>query len=158
MSLDIELYRLSGATIGEKMRAFSPLSSAEPYLLKFGNNITISTEVRFITHDNSVIKLFDKATDTFGYIEIGDNCFIGAGSIILPGVKLGPNTIVGAGSVVTKSYIEGNIVIGGNPAKKICDVSTYKNKVENNTLNTRGLTYDQKKEYLLNNSNLFLKK
>jgi acetyltransferase-like isoleucine patch superfamily enzyme len=52
-------------------------------------------------------------------IEIGRYCWIGMGSIILPGVSLGDFTIVGAGSIVTKSYPDGYCVIGGNPAKKI---------------------------------------
>ncbi|MBA4283878.1 MAG: acyltransferase [Candidatus Puniceispirillum sp.] len=52
-------------------------------------------------------------------VTIGDNCWIGMNSVILPGVELGNNTIVGAGSIVTKSFKEGNIVIGGNPAKII---------------------------------------
>ncbi len=50
---------------------------------------------------------------------IGNSCWIGMNSIILPGVHLGDMTIVGAGSVVTKSFPEGNIVIAGNPAKII---------------------------------------
>ncbi|HCZ3018802.1 TPA: type 8 capsular polysaccharide synthesis protein Cap8J, partial [Staphylococcus aureus] len=45
--------------------------------------------------------------------------WIGMNSVILPGVELGEHTIVGAGSVVTKSFPEGNVVIGGNPAKVI---------------------------------------
>jgi len=52
-------------------------------------------------------------------IVIGQNCWIGMNSIILPGVKLGKNTIVGAGSVVTKSFRQKNIIIVGNPAKII---------------------------------------
>ena len=40
-------------------------------------------------------------------------------SIILPGVILGDNTVVAAGAVVTKSFPQGYIVIGGNPAKII---------------------------------------
>ncbi len=50
---------------------------------------------------------------------IGDNCWIGMNSVILPGVVLGNNTIVGAGSVVTKKFEEGNIILAGNPAKII---------------------------------------
>lgn len=52
-------------------------------------------------------------------VVIGNNCWLGMNSVLLPGVKLGDHTIVGAGSVVTKSFEEGNCVIAGNPAKII---------------------------------------
>lgn len=51
-------------------------------------------------------------------ISIGDNCWIGGGAIINPGVTLGNNVVVASGSVVTKSFGD-NVVIGGNPAKII---------------------------------------
>ncbi len=55
-------------------------------------------------------------------IRIGKNCWLGAGSVILPGVTLGDHTVVGSNSVVTKSFPEGNIVIAGAPAIKIKDL------------------------------------
>ena len=56
-------------------------------------------------------------------VGIGEKCWIGMNSVILPGVELGPHTIVGAGSVVTKSFVDGHCVIAGNPAKVIRHLS-----------------------------------
>lgn len=56
-------------------------------------------------------------------VSIGEKCWIGMNSVILPGVELGPHTIVGAGSVVTKSFVDGHYVIAGNPAKVIRHLS-----------------------------------
>lgn len=64
------------------------------------------------THD---IADFDKAPPTPG-IRIGRQCWIGFGSVILPGVTLGDRTIVGANSVVRASFPEGRVVIAGMPA------------------------------------------
>jgi acetyltransferase-like isoleucine patch superfamily enzyme len=49
-------------------------------------------------------------------VKIGDKCFIGCNTVIMPGVRLGANCIVGANSVVTKSFDEGSIMAGA-PAK-----------------------------------------
>lgn len=46
---------------------------------------------------------------------IGDQCFIGANSIVMPGVRIGNQCIVGAGSVVTKD-VPDNCIVAGNPA------------------------------------------
>jgi len=149
IKLNINYYKSLGVEIGSNMRPFSPLISSEPYLLSFGDNVTVSTNVSFITHDNSVIKIIPDCTDIFGKIKVGDNCFIGSGSIILPGVELGKGVIVGAGSVVTKSFKEGHVIIAGNPAKIICSTQDYKQKIQSYALNTKGLSYIEKKKLLL---------
>lgn len=51
-------------------------------------------------------------------IRIGNHCWLGANSIILPGVTLGDNVIVGAGAVVTKSF-PCNVTIAGVPARVV---------------------------------------
>jgi maltose O-acetyltransferase len=51
-------------------------------------------------------------------VTIGDNCWIGGGAIINPGVSIGNNVVVASGAVVTKSFGD-NVLIGGCPAKVI---------------------------------------
>ena len=95
------------------------ICTPEPHLVSIGNNVTIADSVLFLTHDNSIMKVDANCYNLFGYITIGDNCFIGQRSIIMYGVTLADNVIVAAGSVVTKSFNEERIIIGGNPARKI---------------------------------------
>lgn len=52
-------------------------------------------------------------------INIGRYCWLGMGSVVLPGVTLGDFTIVGANAVVTRSFPEGHCVIAGNPARVV---------------------------------------
>ena len=54
-------------------------------------------------------------------VTIGNNVWIGAGVVILPGVTIGDNTVIGAGSVVTKS-IPANVLAVGNPCRVIRDI------------------------------------
>lgn len=81
-----------------------------------GKNFLFAPGVKLISSnhgfsDKSVVEKADP-------IRIGDNVWLGAGVIILPGVSLGDNVIVGAGSVVTKSFSD-NLIIAGNPARVI---------------------------------------
>lgn len=60
-------------------------------------------------------------------IRIGRDSLISSNCVILAGVELGPHTVVAAGAVVTKSFLEGNQLIGGNPAVVIKKLEAYKN-------------------------------
>lgn len=60
-------------------------------------------------------------------IEIGDNVFIGAGSIVLPNVSIGENSIIDTGSIVTKD-VPFNVVCVGNPATIITSVEEFVGK------------------------------
>jgi len=82
--------------------------------VKFGQQVWIGPHACFITHDHNKE---DLAThDEHQPITIGENCWIGANAVVLPGVTLGERTIVGAGSIVTKSFKDGHCIIAGNPA------------------------------------------
>ena len=54
-------------------------------------------------------------------VHIGRNCWIGAGAIILPGVRIGDNSVIGAGSVVTRD-IPANVVAVGNPCRVLREI------------------------------------
>ena len=57
-------------------------------------------------------------------VHIGQNCWIGAGVIIVPGITIGDNVVIGAGSVVTKD-IPSNVVAVGNPCRILREVNQY---------------------------------
>jgi maltose O-acetyltransferase len=92
------------------------------YLITIGDNCTICPNVRLIAHDASTKNHLGYTK--FGKITIGENCFIGDSTIVLPNVSIGSNSIVGAGSVVTKSVPPGTVV-AGNPARRVCGVEEY---------------------------------
>lgn len=165
----VQYYRKVGMTIGEDTHIFSRLISSEPFLISIGKNVTISTGVSLLTHDASVGAIVGRNvySDIVGPITIGNNCFIGANSIILPGVRIPDNSIVAAGSVVTKTVVNDlndntiqneGIIIGGNPAVYICRTNDFLRKREKNFLKLHGLSLDKRKKYIMNNKDKWVKK
>ncbi len=57
-------------------------------------------------------------------VRIGNNCWLGAGVIVMPGVTIGENTVIGAGSIVTKD-IPANVVAVGNPCRILREVGEH---------------------------------
>lgn len=110
-------FRKQGIEVGQNCHLYSDITTSESYLIHIGNNVTVSNSVQFLTHDNSICKVLPNFTDLFGRIMIGDNCFIGSHTIILPGVNLTDNIIVAAGSVVTKSFYDDKVIIGGGTSQ-----------------------------------------
>lgn len=87
--------------------------------VKIGDNCLIGPQVGIYAATHPL----DRAERISGLeygkpITIGDDCWIGGGAIINPGVTLGDNVVVGSGSVVVNSF-PSNVVIAGNPAKII---------------------------------------
>ena len=94
------------------------LDRVHPKGIHIGRNTLIASMTTILSHEH--VKR-DKSNprnpwvcDTF----IGNNCFIGIGVLVLPGVKIGDEVIIGAGSVVTKDVPSNSIAVG-NPAKVI---------------------------------------
>jgi acetyltransferase-like isoleucine patch superfamily enzyme len=105
---------------------------SDPKLIKIHNNVIITSNVTFVTHDVFDLGINymypDKKVPTLMKpIEIMDNVFIGCNSTILGGVTISNNVVVAAGSVVTKD-VPPNSVVAGNPAKVIESFDDYINK------------------------------
>ena len=101
------------------------LDPSHCWLISIGDNVTMAPRVHILCHDAST-KQFLGYTK-IGRVNIGDNVFIGAESVVLPGVSIGNNVIIGANSTVTKS-IPDNMVAAGSPAKIICSLEEYLSK------------------------------
>ena len=87
--------------------------------VKIGNNVLFGPNVQIYTATHPIDTELRIALQEYAKpIEIGDNCWIGGGAIILPGVRIGKNSIIGSGAVVTKD-IPDNVIAAGNPAKII---------------------------------------
>ena len=133
---------------GEKVQIHESCSFNHADKIEFGSNISIQRDCTFSGHGGIFVgdgTIFAHCVDVLSgnhnydsedleflpfderfickKVEIGKFVWIGAHSIILPGVKIGDGAVVGAGSVVTKD-VPTLAVVGGNPAKII----KYRNK------------------------------
>lgn len=108
------------------------LDPSHCWLITIGDNVTMAPRVHILAHDASTCHHLGYAR--IGRVDIGDNVFIGADTVVLPGVKIGNNSVIGANSTITKDIPE-NVVAAGNPAKVICSIDEYvarnKSRMEN---------------------------
>lgn len=125
--------------------------------MEIGDNVTIAESVSFINHggDARVTKRLDKYKDgrNFGRIKIGNNTFIGKGTILMPGVSIGDNCIVGSLSVVSSSIPDNSVYVGA-PAKFICTIDQYGERLlKNNVEYPRELEANRKEleQFLIKN-------
>lgn len=99
--------------------------------INIGKDVIMGPDVKIFSENHNYnlnhIPIRLQGESRIGVI-INDNCWIGAGTIILDGVILAEGTVVAAGSVVTKPFIEKNCLIAGTPAKKL------KNRLANHIL------------------------
>jgi maltose O-acetyltransferase len=116
-----------GMTVGKNFKRLSGviLDPSHCWLIEIGDNVTMAPRVHILCHD-ACTKTFLNYTK-IGRVTIGNNVFIGAGSIVLPGITIGNNVIIGAGSIVTHDVPDGT-VIAGNPAVKLCSLEEYLRK------------------------------
>ena len=132
----IRYLRKMGVNIGEDCIFYapsqSPIDIQYPWMISIGNHVRITAGVKILTHDYSwsVLKLASghegEILGACGHVVIGDNVFIGRGTIITRNVVIGDNVIIGAGSVVAHDVPKG-AVVAGNPAKilKYRDINKF---------------------------------
>jgi len=112
--------------IGAGTRIFhSNLDGLFPHLLHIGKNCIVAPEAMFLTHDASYY--LHTGEYRVAPVHIGDNCFIGYGVIVMPGVTIGNNVIIGAGSIVTRDIPDDTVAVG-SPAKVTCSIDEYLEK------------------------------
>lgn len=91
-------------------------------VIEIGKNCSISQHITMIASNHNIRKGKDINKqgwdETKTGIYIGDDVWIGANSVILPGVRIGSGAVIGAGSIVTKDIPENAIVVG-NPARVV---------------------------------------
>lgn len=154
----IHVAQKRGLKIGENLFVQGvPNFGSEPFLVEIGDNVTIAESVSFINHGGyaRVTKRLDKYKDgrNFGRIKIGNNTFIGKGTILMPGVSIGDNCIVGSLSVVSSSIPDNSVYVGA-PAKFICTIDQYGERLlKNNVEYPRELEANRKEleQFLIKN-------
>ena len=107
------------------------LDPSHCWLIEIGDNVTMAPRVHILCHDAST-KQFLGYTK-IGQVKIGNNVFIGAESVVLPGVTIGNNVIIGANSTVTHDIPDNSVVVG-SPARELCTLEEYLKKEKKSML------------------------
>lgn len=117
----------TGMSVGKNFKRLGGviLDPSHCWLITIGDNVTMAPRVHILCHDAST-KDFLGYTK-IGNVTIGNHVFIGAESVVLPGVSIGDNVIIGANSTVTKD-IPPNSVAVGSPARVISSLDEYISK------------------------------
>ena len=120
----LEIAISNGLKIGNNCHIMSEciLDPSHCWLISIGDEVTLAPRVHILAHDASTKRALGYTV--IGRVNIGNNVFIGASSIILPNVNIGNNVIIGAGSIVSHSIPDNSLAIG-TPAKVIGTYEAY---------------------------------
>lgn len=146
-------HRRQGVRIGKRVELIggSPHTfGSEPYLVTIGDDVTISGQVTFVTHDGGLRVIRHKHPDAFYYapIHIGNRVFIGVGALLLPGVSVGDGAVIGARAVVARD-VPPDVVVAGVPARPIKAVADYAFARRSDWVDTANLSYRDKEAAIL---------
>ncbi len=120
----VQALKKRGLTIGKRpnIQYGVDIDWSHCWHISIGDDVTLAPRVHILAHDASTKKHL--GLTRIGKVEIGDRVFIGASSIVLPGVTIGSDVVIGAGSVVSRNIPTG-VAAAGNPAKVICSLDDY---------------------------------
>lgn len=122
--------KLCGFDIGQKVYIgpdliVASIISESGCSLTIGERVAIGPRVTLVlSSDANWSRITEQIAPIKGEIILEDDCWIGAGVIILPGITIGKGAVVGAGSIVTKS-VEPFTVVIGNPANMIKKIKEF---------------------------------
>ena len=100
--------------------------------IEIGEYVRMGPGVKLISADHD-LNDYEKHVPA-SPIKIGDFCWLGANSVLLPGVQLGKHVVVAAGAVVTRSFEEDDIVLAGVPANIVKKLPEYAGAVPDTTI------------------------
>lgn len=130
----IAYYRSKGIQIGKNC-VFRSAGSVRidimrPALVSIGDNVDMNKNFTIMAHDFShrvFLPLYGEFLSSSGEVRIGNNIYFGTDVTVLKGVSIGDNCVIGAGSVVSRS-IPANSVAAGVPCRVICSLEEYYEK------------------------------
>ncbi len=108
--------------LGDSVYANFNLTLVDDGNIFIGDKVMIGPNVTIATANHPILPVLrERALQYNKDIHIGNNVWIGAGVIIVPGITIGDNSVIGAGSVVTKDVPE-NVVAAGNPCRVLREI------------------------------------
>ncbi len=113
-----------GLKVGKNLKILNDviIDDSHCWHITIGDDVTLAPRVHILAHDAST-KTHTGYTK-IGKVVIGDRVFIGASTIVMPGVTIGDDVIIGAGSIVTKNVPSG-MVAAGNPVQIIMTTEEF---------------------------------
>ena len=130
----VKYIKMGGVNIGSNCIFRSPrttiIDMTRPYLITIGNNVDMNVNFKIYTHDwgaHVFIGKYKQMVNSSGKVTIGNNIYFGSDCTVLKGVTIGDNCIIGAGSVVSKSIPDNSVAVG-NPCRVVCSLEDYYQK------------------------------
>ena len=116
-----------GLVVGKNFKRLNQviIDDSHTWLIELGDDVTLAPRVHILAHDASTKTQLGYTK--IGRVTIGSRVFVGAESVILPGVTIGDDVIIGANSTVTHDIPSGSVAVG-SPARVICTTEEYLNK------------------------------